>query len=175
MEKQDTEILKIIKNFSEKLPHFPDGRINYSNSDTAPVLTCFLKYKNKILLLKRSDKVRTYQGKWNTVAGYLDEPKSIREKALEEIQEELGIKENNILLINIGKYYKFTDNEIEKHKTWITCPVLAELKNEPEIRLDREHTRYKWISPKELTNFDIVPKLDESLKRVLENKIKVKL
>jgi isopentenyldiphosphate isomerase len=138
MNNQDAEILKIIKEFSEKLPHFPDGRINYSNSDIAPVVTCFLKDKDKILLLKRSDKVRTYKGKWNTVAGYLDEPKTIREKAL------------------------------EKHKTWITCPVLIELKNKPEIKLDWEHTEYKWINPEELISFDIVPKLDKSLRRVLK-------
>lgn len=168
MENQDTEILKIIKEFSEKLPHFPDGRINYSNSDEAPVVTCFLKYKDKIFLLKRSDKVRTYREKWNTVAGYLDEPKLVREKALEEIKEEIGIKENNILSIHIGKYYKFTDSEIEKHKTWITCPVLVELKNKPEIKLDWEHTEYKWIKPEKLKDFDIVPKLDESLKRALK-------
>lgn len=168
MNNQDAEILKIIKKFSEKLPHFPDGRINYSDSDTAPVLTCFLKYKDKILLLKRSNKVRTYQGKWNTVAGYLDELKPVREKAMEEIQEEVGVKEDNVLSILIGRCYKFTDNEIEKHKTWITCPVLVELKNKLEIKLDWEHTEYKWIKPEELTDFDIVPKLDESLGRVLE-------
>ncbi len=51
---------KILQEFSEKLPKFPDGRIDYSGSDKAPVLTCFVKFGDKILLLKRSDKVRTY-------------------------------------------------------------------------------------------------------------------
>ena len=88
---QEQKILNIIKEFSERLPKFSDGRIDYSNSNIAPVIIVFIKYKNKILLLKRSDKVRIYQGKWNTVAGYLDEIKPIQEKALEEIQEETKI------------------------------------------------------------------------------------
>ena len=34
-----------IQKFSDKLPKFPDGRINYSNSKIAPVITIFIKYK----------------------------------------------------------------------------------------------------------------------------------
>ena len=161
----EQKILEIIKQFDEKLPKFPDGRIDYSNSDTAPVITVFIEYQNNILLLKRSDKVRTYQGKWNTVAGYLDELKPIREKVLEEIREELGIeRDNNILSIHIGEFYQFTD--IEVNKTWIVYPVLIKLRNKPEIKLDWEHTEYKWIKPKEIKNFDIVFNLENSLEKI---------
>ena len=161
----EQKILETIKQF-EKLPKFPDGRINYSNSDIAPVITVFVKYKDKILILKRSNKVRVYQRKWNTVAGYLDELRPVRDKILEEIHEELGINEDNILSIHIGESYKFTDTKV--NKTWIVHPVLVELKNRPSIKLDWEHTEYKWIKPGELKNFDIVPKLEESLKRALK-------
>ena len=162
---QEQKILNIIKEFSEKLPKFSDGRIDYSNSNIAPVVIVFIKYKNLILLLKRSDKVRTYQKKWNTVAGYLDEIKPIQKKALEEIQEETKISKENILSIQIKEPYKFTDSEI--NKTWIIVPVLAELKNKPEIKLDWEHLEYKWINPKELKNFDLVSNLEESFKRAM--------
>jgi len=167
MDEREQKILKTIKRFAGKLPSFPDGRIDYSDSDIAPVITVFIKYKDKILLLKRSDKVRTYQGKWNTVAGYLDELKPIRNKVLEEIQEELGINEDNVLSIHIGESYEFTDIEI--NKTWIVQPVLAVLKNEPEVKLDLEHTECKWIKPEELKDFDTVPKLNKSLKAVFKN------
>jgi ADP-ribose pyrophosphatase YjhB (NUDIX family) len=160
----EKEILKIIKRFDEKLPKFPDGRINYSNSDAAPVITVFVKYDDKILLMKRSDKVSTYRGKWNPVAGYLDESKPIREKVLEEMREEIGVKENSIESIRIGKSYELTDTEI--NKTWITFPVLVELKNKPDIKLDWEHTEYRWIKPEELKNFDTIPKLVKSWENV---------
>ena len=164
MVSENEKVLKLIEEFAQKLAKFPDGRIDYSNSDTAPVVTIFVKYEDKILLLKRSDRVRAYQGKWNSVAGYLDELKPIRQKTLEEIKEETGIKEDNILSIRIEESYKFKDTEIGK--TWIIHPVIAELKNRPEIQLDWEHTEYKWIKSEELKNFDIVPSLDKSLKLV---------
>jgi isopentenyldiphosphate isomerase len=166
MDGKEEKILEIIKDFSKKLPKFEDGRIDYSNSDTAPVITVFIKYKDRILLLKRSEKVLSYKGKWNTVAGYLDELKPIREKVIEEIKEELGIEKNNIFSIFIGESYKFKDEKISR--IWIVFPVSAELKNEPEIKLDWEHTEYKWIKPKELESFDIVSNLKESLKRLIK-------
>ncbi len=159
------EISDILNEFSNTLPHFPDGRINYSNSNKAPVITCFVKYKDEILLLKRSDKVSVYKGKWNTVAGYLDEPKPLAEKALEEVHEEVGITKDNVSAILLAEPYEFKDNEIQK--TWIIHPILIELKNKPKIELDWEHTEYKWIKPADLKKFDIVPKLDITLRRAL--------
>lgn len=166
IDKEEQKMLKTVEGFAKKLPKFPDGRINYSNSNIAPVVTVFVKYKDKILLLKRSDRVRMYQGKWFAVAGHLDELKSLHKKAMEELQEEAGIKKNNILSIHIGKPYRFTD--VDVNNTWIIHPVLVKLKNRPSIKLDWEHTEYKWIKPEELKNFDIIPKLDKSLKRVLD-------
>jgi len=161
MRKREQEIFNTIKKFAKKLPKFPDGRIDYSNSDIAPVITVFLRYKDELLLLKRSNKVRAYQGKWNAVAGYLDELKPIREKALEEIKEELKISKSEISSVHIGESYQFIDAKIKK--TWIVYPVLAELRSKPKIVLDWEHTEYKWIRSKELKEFDVVSNLDKSL------------
>ena len=163
---KEQKIFETIKEFSKKLPKFPDGRIDYSKSDIAPVVTVFVKFKDKILILKRSGKVRVYQNKWNAVAGYLDELKPVQEKVLEEIREELGINKNNIFTVHFGQPYEFTDSKV--NKTWIIHPFLVEFQKEPEIKLDWEHTEYRWIKPGELKNFDIVPKLEESLKRVLK-------
>ena len=166
MNQREEKTLATIKKFANKLPKFPDGRIDYSNSDIAPVITVFVKHEDKILLLKRSDKVRVYQGKWNTVAGYLDELKPIYEKALEEIQEELGINKDNILSFHIGEPYEFTDTKVSK--SWIIHPVLVELKKKPDIKMDWEHTEYKWIKPEELKEFDTVSNLDRSLENVFK-------
>ncbi len=166
MDKQEQKILKTIGEFAKKLPKFPDGRIDYSSSNIAPVITVFVKYKDKILLLKRSDKVRVYKGKWFTVAGYLDEMKPLHEKIMEELREEIGVEESNISSIYFGESHKFTDADV--NKTWIAHPVLVKLKNKPSIKLDWEHTEYRWIKPEEIKKFDTSPKLDESLIRVLD-------
>ncbi|MFQ5541256.1 MAG: NUDIX domain-containing protein [Candidatus Binatia bacterium] len=161
----ETNVKQLLKDFAEKLPRFPDGRIDYSTSDRAPVLTCFVKFADKLLLLKRSDRVRTHRGKWNTVAGYIDEPKPIREKALEELSEEIGVSEKDVRQFKMGRPYDFFDPDSKK--TWLVHPMMVELKQRPKIKLDWEHTEFTWIFPKELADYDTVPKLEESLKRVL--------
>jgi len=165
MHTREQEILEKVKEFTKKLPKFPDGRIDYTHSNTALVLTVFIKHKDKILLLKRSDKVGTHKGKWNTVTGYIDEPKPPIKKIMEEISEELGITEDNILSYNLGEPFEFTDPGAKK--TWIVHPAGVELKTNPDIKLDWEHTEYKWIKPEELKKFDTVPNLNLSLKRGL--------
>ena len=157
--------MNLIKKFSKKLSKLEDGRIDYSKSSIAPVLTCVVKYKSEILLLKRSDKVGTYKGKWQVVAGYLDELKPLRKKVLGELEEELKISEKMIRKIFYGKLFSIRDKKI--NRTWIVHPVLAELKQKPKINLSGEHTEYKWIFPEEIKKYDTVPNLKKSLKAVL--------
>ena len=165
MEQREEKIINIIKEFDEKLPKFPDGRIDYSDSDSAPVIIVFLKHGKKILLLKRSEKGLHYRGKWSVVAGFLDEIRPIKDKILEEVQEEVGIKEEDILKISIGEPYEFQDEEIDK--TWIRCPALIELKEQIKPILDWEHEEYRWIEMEELKDFDVVPGTEKGLDYVL--------
>lgn len=166
MRKTEEEVHQLIQDFSKKLPHFSDGRIDYSQSDIAPVLTVFVTYKEKFLLLKRSTNVCTYQKKWNTVAGYLDNPKqTLFEKILEELNEELSITKDHISSYSFGQKYTFTDET--NNKTWIVHPTLVTLSKKPTITLNSEHTKYTWISPNEINEFDTVPNLKKSMKRAV--------
>jgi 8-oxo-dGTP pyrophosphatase MutT (NUDIX family) len=159
----DQKELKILLDeFSKTLPKFSDGRIDYTTSKRCPVITCFVMYDGKILLLKRSDKVSTYKGIWNSVSGYIDDYNPLEEKAYIEIEEELGITKEMISEIRLGDSYEVNDT-----KTWIVFPLLAILNKKPEIKIDWEHTEYKWINPEELLHYDIVKDLDKSLERVL--------
>lgn len=162
---EEEKIIEKIKEIEKVSPKFPDGRIDYSKAKTALVLTVFVQYKNEILLLKRSDKVGTYKGLWNTVTGYLDEPKSIIEKIKEELREELDIEGNIIQSYSIGKSFQFTDIKI--NKTWIVYPANIKLNQKPEIKLDWEHTEYIWIKPKDIKKYKTVPNLHLSLERGL--------
>ncbi|KXA97648.1 hypothetical protein AKJ38_00635 [candidate division MSBL1 archaeon SCGC-AAA259I14] len=143
------KIPEIVKKSHRELPHFSDGRVDYSDADKAPTVITFLKHENKFLLLKRSDKVRTYKNKWCVVAGYLDELKPVGEKALEEVKEETGIREDEISEIYSGESFMFED----ENKTWISHPVLMELKEKPDVVLDWEHTEYKWVKERDLDKY----------------------
>ena len=158
----ERKVLEKIEELGKGLPRFPDGRINYSNAPAAPVVTIFVRYKGEILILKRGDKVATYRGKWNVVAGYLDEIRPVKEKVLEELREEAGISESDILSFHFGRPLKFADKSIGK--TWFVHPVLVEMKEKPRIRLDWEHTEYRWIRPEEIKNFDAVSNLAKGWK-----------
>jgi len=164
MNAQENELLNIIEEFSKKLPKFPDGRINYTNSNSAPIVSIFVKYKDEFLLLKRSDKVNVYKGKWNSLTGYLDKPNFI-EQIVEEVEEELGFGKEYFLSTQFGDHYEIFDDKI--NKKWIIFPVLLELNDKPDIRLNWENSEYKWIKPGELNNFDIIPDVEEGLKKLL--------
>ena len=43
----------------EDLPRFPDGRIDYTHSPTAPIVACVIIYEGKVLIVKRSKTVTT--------------------------------------------------------------------------------------------------------------------
>ncbi|MBI2140742.1 NUDIX domain-containing protein [Candidatus Woesearchaeota archaeon] len=154
----------LIKHFSKTLPHFPDGRIDYSGAAKAPVVIVFVKCGEKILLLKRSCKVRAYRGEWQAVAGYLDEIKPLKQKAAEELKEEAGINPRDINFWIFGTPYTFNDKRYKKE--WAVHPVLVELKKKPRIKIDWEHTEYRWINPKDITKFDRVKNVDVGMKIV---------
>lgn len=158
------DIQKILSPF-QHLPRLSDGRIDYANSDTAPVLVCFVFFKGKMLLLKRSSQVRAYAGKWCTVAGYIDEAKSLEEKARRELEQELGLKSSDILSIATGEPYEFRDPDLNKQ--WHIHPMVAVLEHAMEVTIDWEHADFEWIDPAQLEEYDTVPKLEESLRRAL--------
>jgi isopentenyldiphosphate isomerase len=167
MDISDDYIRLIVESYAEYLPMFPDGRIDYSKSDTAPVLTVFVFAKSSLLLLRRSTKVRTYKSKWNTIAGYIDEIKPLKTKINEELKEEIGISQEIIQSYFFGEPYSFTDS-IAGY-TWIVHPAKVILKVKPSITLDWEHTEYEWIKPQDINIYDTVPKLHESLDRILSD------
>ena len=171
MQQRDFDIAKVLREFAH-LPRFSDGRINYSSSDKAPVLICFVKFGDKILLLKRSDKVYAYRGKWSTLAGFIDEPKELFEKALEELEEELGILRENIASYHVGMPYEYVDQTAKK--TWIRYPMIVELKAKPKIKLNWEHTAYEWIAPNDVSRYDVAPGFEETLKMALQGNLQRK-
>ncbi|MEK6954763.1 MAG: hypothetical protein AABX01_07155 [Candidatus Micrarchaeota archaeon] len=54
------------------LPHFRDGRINFTDSRRAPIIACFVEYRGRILLMRRSSKVGTHRDRLNNISGYID-------------------------------------------------------------------------------------------------------
>ncbi len=133
------------------------------NIEPVEVVTGILKYKDHILILKRSDKVKTNKNKWAGVSGYIepnDEPLS---RSLIEIEEETGLKKEHLKLLKQGNFIYTRDHET----LWKIYTFLWEIDTDT-IKIDWEHTEYKWISVSELDLFDTVPKLKEVIQSLLK-------
>lgn len=127
------------------------------------VVTCFLEHNNKILILKRSTKVGSYQGKWAGVSGYVEEITDI-EQAFTEIKEETGLDKGEVKLQTEGEFLRVVDKNLGR--IWIIHPFLFHVKSPEKIKIDWEHTETKWIKPEELTNYETVPRLKDAFDRV---------
>lgn len=128
------------------------GQTDYTNARWAPVVSCVLKHGDKILIVKRSHDMKIYPNLWNGIGGFLDDEKSLEEKIREELGEETGITENEIISIKYGEVFDLDDPSIGK--TWVIHPALVEISTD-KIVLDWEAEEYKWISPKEVENFEV--------------------
>lgn len=130
------------------------------------VVTCFLQSNQRILLLHRSDKVGSYQGKWAGVSGYLEEAEDPLQRARIEIQEEVGLSSAQASLVRSGEPLRIFDEQ--KDNVWIVHPFLFEV-HEQNLRLDWEHTESKWIDPDDLRSYETVPGLKDAFERVRWN------
>jgi 8-oxo-dGTP pyrophosphatase MutT (NUDIX family) len=156
---------EIFEKLTENLPKFDDGRINFTGVRKAPVLNVIVWYNGEILIVKRSDKVSAYQGLWNGISGFIDEPKPIEEFAKQELTEELGIVAGDIDRLVVCKPYEVNDKKIDR--IWFVYPVLAKLNRKPQIILDWEHTDFAWIAPSELDDYEYVQDFDKSVQAAL--------
>lgn len=155
-----------IEEMAKKYPKFPDGRINYTGATEAVVMDIHLKYRNKYLLLKRSDKVLKYKNMWSCIGGYFDEPVSIEQKVMEEIREETGLTTNLSKPI-IGDMCTFTDKN--ENMTWHVCPVLVKILKKPDMTFDWESQDHKWVTLKEMGTYKLIPHVYELLLDLLRH------
>ena len=134
-----------------------------SNPAGIDVVTAFLEFDGKILILKRSRSVKTMKEKWGAVSGYL-ENKDPLSQAIIEVYEETGLDSAKIKLVRSGKVVLTIDPE-NPDTSYNIHPYLFQSKS-GKVTLSREHDRFKWITIKELWRYDTVPKLKEAYESV---------
>ena len=132
--------------------------------DKRHVVTVFLEQEGKILLLRRSDRVASYRGKWAGVSGSVDGGSPLMQ-AMTEVLEETGLKSSDVKFVKAGREFEVRDSG--RTTTWVVHPFLFEALTLEHFRLDWEHSDHKWIRPLDLELFETVPSLKESLDRVI--------
>ncbi|HLD87229.1 MAG TPA: NUDIX hydrolase [Candidatus Nanoarchaeia archaeon] len=114
--------------------------------------------EGKILLLKKSTNDKVYPGKWSFCSGYVKEFEAGEDTVLREIKEETGL---DATLEKRGKIIEIIDERLQKH--WIVACYLCKVASS-QITLCHENTEFRWVLPKDIHAFDMVPGLEKDLK-----------
>ena len=141
-----------------------EGYVELEDIRRRDVVTAFLRYRGRILLLQRSAQVGSFQGHWAAVSGYLEGEEPPLERARVEIFEETGREDARLqgagqLVLARGR---------EPGVIWAVHPFLFDIASE-EVQLDWEHDAYRWVAPEELAQYRTVPKLREVLDSALSD------
>lgn len=131
-----------------------------TTTETVHVVTAFLRHQGRVLVLQRSGRVGSYRGRWAAVSGYLEEPTALAQ-ALREIDEETGLAAADLSLVAEGAPFAVDDPALERR--WVVHPFLFDIASLPSIRLDWEHSAYRWVLPVGLAELQTVPSLARAL------------
>ena len=132
-----------------------------SNLRFTNIVTSFIKNDDKILILKRSDKVKSMKCLWAGISGIIENNETPLTRAKIEIFEEAGIREEQIELLKAVQQIKISGPQYKNHE-WNIFPFLFKAKN-PEIKLNWENLEFEWIEPNEIKNYKTVPDLEKIL------------
>ena len=128
------------------------------------IVTSFLKNSDNILLLRRSEKVKSMKNLWAGISGIIEGNEEPIKRAQIEINEEVGIKKSDITLIKEGDIILIESPQYTNHQ-WEVYPFLFSC-TKREIKLNWENSDSKWIYMNELSDFRTVPSLDKVLARL---------
>lgn len=126
------------------------------------VVTAVLKRGDKILIVKRGDQVNTFKGKWSCISGRMESTPLY--SVLKEIHEETGLSSDQVTLVKEGSILRAEGEDIH----FKVHPFLFEV-NCSGIQLNWENTEYRWILLEDITEYDTVPRLKETVESVLTN------
>ena len=129
------------------------------------IVTSFLTHNDKILILKRSEKVKTMKGLWSGISGIIENNEIPVERAKIEIFEEVGINQKYITLIKTNKELCVESPQYKNHQ-WIIFPFFFKT-DKNDIKLNWENSEFRWINVDQLKQFNTVPNLEKVLLSVL--------
>ncbi|MBM3904717.1 MAG: NUDIX domain-containing protein [Thaumarchaeota archaeon] len=129
------------------------------------IVTSFVVSQEKILILKRSNHVKSMKGLWGAVSGIIEGNEDPLHRAKIEIFEEIGAKPESIELLKAGKDMTVSSPQYPDHQ-WHIFPFLFKMET-MEVLLNWENSSYRWISPDDIHQYETVPNLDEVLLNLL--------
>jgi ADP-ribose pyrophosphatase YjhB (NUDIX family) len=137
------------------------GRVLSPGLRGVEVVTVFLRRADgRVLLLRRSDRVGSFRGRWAGVSGFLEDP-TPEEQAFREVLEETGLERADLTIERAGRAVYARDGST----VYVVHPFLFGTRR-PEVRLDWEHTECEWVESVEIGRRATVPNLDRAWRAV---------
>ncbi len=134
------------------------------------VVSCFLLRTDmdqpRILIVRRSQRVGSYNARWAGISGFLETGVTPDEQAYTEIREETGLQREQVRMLKRGAVVEHEDASIGRH--WYIHPFLFEVRTPDAIALDWEATEMRWIAPSEIQDYETVPKLEEAYRSAVD-------
>lgn len=109
--------------------------------------------KHQVLIVLRGSSESWMPNKWALPGGKIEEDETPKQAAIRECKEELGVTPSNLYFIKKIDYPKYTMH-------------LFGGKITENIKLNFEHTDYKFINKEDVKKYNTVPNLEELLKDV---------
>ncbi len=135
------------------------GTVELPDVRESHVVSCVVRDADKVLLLKRSPEVGTFQGYWAAVSGFVEDDETPPRTAVKELVEETGL---DLPIVREGKMVTVRD----KDTIWHIHPFLFEA-SQPTVCIDWEHTEFCWVRPEEVKDYQTVPGLADLLRDIL--------
>jgi len=105
------------------------------------------------------------KGLWAGISGIIEGNEEPLERAKTEIFEEVGLTEDFVVLLKAAPKMDISSPQYKNHQ-WIVFPFLFSVK-EPQLKLNWEHSEYKWVDANEISKYQTVPTLDKVLASLL--------
>lgn len=122
-----------------------------------------LVYNNdKLLILKRANSDKNDSNLWDIPGGKIEKDKNIFEAIKREVLEETGIESSSLTIKDLHGLIFGDFDDVGK----LIISVFVCQAEKTEIRLNEEHSEFRWINPAELQGFQ-VGRVLESLKSSL--------
>ncbi len=130
----------------------------------------FIEHEGRVLVLRESKKYAdgTQEGFFDVVGGRIEAGKTIQENLLREIEEETGLKHNQIEVGNaffVNEAYPVVKGEqLQIVRIFFKCKSKTS-----EVKLSKDHDKFEWINPKEYKEHNLIKNLHEVFEEYLKS------
>src|SRR2546427_10709735 len=128
------------------------GSLELPDVKARRVVTAILRNRGRILIVRRSEEVGSFRGKWSAISGHIEGREDPKHRAIVEVREETGLR---------AITFRASGNPVlarDGTTIYVVHPFLFDTPDR-RVRLDWENIEMRWVRPEELDRFETVPRL----------------